>query len=216
MKVYDTANLRNVVLLGHGGAGKTTIVEALANVSGITSRMGKVDDGNTISDYDKEEQKRKFSISASVVPIEFAGEKGEIKVNFIDTPGYFDFCGEVQEALSVADAAIIVVNCKAGIEPGTRKAWEYCEQYKLPRLFFVTDMDDDNASFREVCVKLTQEFGRMVSPLQIPIREDGKFIGYVNIIKPEAGMQFSGLGKEAVIVGDRSYDRLVYEYRKEN
>ena len=183
MKAYHTNDLRNVVLLGHGGAGKTTVVEALAYVTGITSRMGKVDDGNTISDYDKEEQKRHFSISTSVVPIEYKGENGEIKINLLDTPGYFDFCGETEEALSAAGAAIIVVNCKSGIEPGTRKAWEYCEKYNLPRLFFVTNMDDDEASFRNLIVKLSMEFGRKVSPLQIPIREDRKFVGYVNVVK---------------------------------
>ena len=194
MKVYQTKDLRNVVLLGHGGAGKTTVVEALAHVTGTTTRMGKVDDGNTISDYDKEEQKRHFSISASVVPIEYKGESGDIKINLLDTPGYFDFCGEVEEALSVAGAAIIVVNCKAGIEPGTRKAWEYCEAHRLPRLFFVTDMDDDEASFRELVVKLTMEFGRGVSPLQIPIRENRKFVGYVNVVKMK-GRKFTSESK---------------------
>ena len=183
MKAYKTEQIRNVVLLGHGGAGKTTVVEALAKVTGVLSRMGKVDDGNTISDYDKEEQKRKFSISTSVVPIEYKGENGDIKINLLDTPGYFDFCGEVEEALSVADAAIIVINCKSGIEPGTRKAWEYCDKYELPRVIFVTDMDDDEASFRELVIKLSMEFGRKVSPIQIPIREDRKFVGYVNVVK---------------------------------
>ena len=190
MKAYDTKDIRNVVFLGHGGAGKTTVVEALAYISGITSRLGKVADGNTISDFDKEEVKRKFSISTSVVPIEFADEKETVKVNLLDTPGYFDFIGEVEEAVSVADAAVIVVNCKSGIEPGTRKAWELCEKYRLPRLFFVTNMDDDDASFRELTVKLTTEFGRSISPLQIPIREDGKFVGYVNVIK-QKGRKFT-------------------------
>ena len=190
MKAYDTKDIRNVVFLGHGGAGKTTVVEALAYISGVTTRLGKVTDGNTISDFDKEEVKRKFSISASVVPIEFADEKETVKVNLLDTPGYFDFVGEVEEAVSVADAAVIVVNCKSGIEPGTRKAWELCEKYRLPRLFFVTNMDDDDASFREVTIKLTTEFGRSISPLQIPIREDGKFVGYVNVIK-QKGRKFT-------------------------
>ena len=190
MKAYDTKDIRNVVFLGHGGAGKTTVVEALAYISGVTTRLGKVTDGNTISDFDKEEVKRKFSISTSVVPIEFADEKETVKVNLLDTPGYFDFVGEVEEAVSVADAAVIVVNCKSGIEPGTRKAWELCEKYRLPRLFFVTNMDDDDASFREVTIKLTTEFGRSISPLQIPIREDGKFVGYVNVIK-QKGRKFT-------------------------
>ena len=190
MKAYDTKDIRNVVFLGHGGAGKTTVVEALAYISGITTRPGKVTDGNTISDYDKEEQKRKFSISTSIVPIEFKDEKETVKINLLDTPGFFDFVGEVEEAISVADAAVIVVNCKSGIEPGTRKAWELCEQYKLPRIFFVTNMDDNDASFRELTIKLTTEFGRSISPLQIPIREDGKFVGYVNVIK-QKGRKFT-------------------------
>ena len=134
MNVYETEKIRNVVVLGHGGAGKTTMVEAMAFVSGITARMGKVADGNTISDFDKEEIKRQFSISTSVVPIEWEG----IKINVLDTPGYFDFVGEVEEAVSAADEAIIVVNGKAGVEVGTKKAWEICEKHELPRLFFVT------------------------------------------------------------------------------
>ena len=133
MKVYETGSIRNVVLLGHGGAGKTTIAEALAYVTSGINRMGSVDDGNTLSDFDKEEKKRKFSISTSVIPIEYKGESGELKMNILDTPGYFDFVGEVEEAVSAADAAIIVVNGKAGIEPGTVRAW--LGSYAKPMLF---------------------------------------------------------------------------------
>ncbi|HOO28651.1 MAG TPA: GTP-binding protein, partial [Lachnospiraceae bacterium] len=140
MNVYTSDKIRNVVLLGHGGCGKTTLVEAMAYLSGITSRMGKTNDGNTISDYDKEEQKRQFSIGTSVVPIEW----DSYKINLLDTPGYFDFVGEVEEAVSAAAAAVIVISGKAGIEVGTEKAWELCEKYKLPRIIFVTDMDVDN------------------------------------------------------------------------
>ena len=111
MYVYTTDQIRNVVVLGHGGCGKTSLVEAMAHVSGLTSRIGKVSDGNTLSDYDKEEIKRKFSISTSVVPIVWR----DIKINFLDTPGYFDFVGEVEEAVAAADAAIIVVSGKAGV-----------------------------------------------------------------------------------------------------
>lgn len=192
MKTYPTKDIRNVVLLGHGGAGKTTITEALAYITGVTGRMGKVDDGNTISDYDKEEIKRKFSISTSVVPIEYKGAEGDIKINILDTPGYFDFVGEVEEAISAADAAIIVVNCKAGIQPGTYRAWDLCEKHNIPRLFFATDMDDDEASFRELVVKLSKEFGRKVAPIQIPIREEGKFVGLVNVVKMK-GRKFTKL-----------------------
>ena len=190
MKVYDTGNIRNVVLLGHGGAGKTTVAEALAYVTGTTTRMGSVPEGNTVSDYDKEEIKRKFSISATTVPIEYKGEHGDLKINILDTPGYFDFVGEVEEAVSVADAAIIVVNCKAGIEPGTLRAWDICEKFRIPRLFFVTNMDDDHASFRQLVLNLEKQFGRSVAPFQIPIRENEKFVGLVNVVKME-GRKFT-------------------------
>ena len=192
MNVYGTQQIRNVALLGHGGAGKTTVAEALALVTGVTKRMGKVTDGNTISDYDKEEIKRQFSISTSLIPLEYQGEDGPIKINLLDTPGYFDFVGEVEEAISVADAAIIVVNCKAGIEVGTEKAWELCEKLNLPRLFFVTNMDDDHASYRELVLKLETRFGRKIAPFQLPIRENEKFVGYVNVVKM-AGRRFTNM-----------------------
>ena len=133
MNVYTTDKIRNVVILGHGGAGKTSLVESMAYLSGITSRLGNVAEGNTISDYDKEEIKRKFSISTSMVPIIW----GDTKINILDTPGYFDFVGEAEEAAAAADAAIIVVNGKNGVEVGTEKAWDLCEKYKLPRFFYV-------------------------------------------------------------------------------
>ena len=194
MNIYGTKNIRNVVLLGHGGAGKTTVAEALANVTGVTKRMGKVADGNTISDYDKEEIKRQFSISTTMVPIEYTGAEGNIKINLLDTPGYFDFVGEVEEAVSVADAAIIVVNCKAGIEVGTEKAWELCEKYRLPRIIFATNMDDDHASYRELILKLERRFGRKIAPFQVPIRENEKFVGFVNVVKME-GRRFTNLSE---------------------
>ncbi len=187
MNVYTTDKIRNVVLLGHGGAGKTSLVEAMAYLSGITSRMGKVSDGNTVSDYGKEEQKRQFSISTSVVPIEWEG----YKINVLDAPGYFDFVGEVEEAISAAGAAIIVVNGKAGVEVGTLKAWELCEKYKLPRFIYVTNMDVDNASFRQVVEDMTEAFGKKMAPFHLPIRENEKFVGYVNVIT-ETGNRWQG------------------------
>lgn len=187
MNVYTTDKIRNVCLLGHGGSGKTSLVEAMAYLSGITSRMGKVTDGNTVSDYGKEEQKRQFSISTSVIPIEWEG----YKINILDTPGYFDFVGEVEEALSAAGAAIIVVNGKAGIEVGTLKAWELCEKYKLPRFIYVSNMDVDNASFRQVVEDMTNLFGKKLAPFNLPIRENEKFVGYVNVIT-ETGNRWQG------------------------
>ncbi|MDK2808892.1 MAG: elongation factor, partial [Clostridiales bacterium] len=160
METFKFEKIRNVAVLGHGGCGKTTLVEAMAYTTGITNRQGKVEEGNTISDFDKEEVKRKFSITTSVVPIIWE----DTKINILDTPGYFDFVGEVEEAMQVADAAVIVISAKAGVEVGTIKSWELCEKYKLPRIFFVTDMDDDNASYREVVESLIERFGKKIAP----------------------------------------------------
>jgi elongation factor G len=192
MNVYTTDRIRNVVLLGHGGSGKTSLTEAMAYLGGITSRMGSVPEGNTISDFDKEETKRKFSISTSVVPIRW----GDVKINILDTPGYFDFVGEAEEAAAVADAAIIVVSGKNGVEVGTQKAWNLCEKYKLPRMFFITNMDVDNASFREVVEKLTELYGKKIAPIYFPIRENEKFTGYVNVVR-KAGRKWLDRGEVA-------------------
>ena len=148
-------------------------------MGGITSRLGSVAEGNTISDFDKEEIKRKFSINTSVVPVIW----GDIKLNILDTPGYFDFVGEAEEAASAADAAIIVVSGKNGVEVGTQKAWELCEKYKLPRMFYVSNMDVDNASFRQVVEDLTELYGKKIAPIHLPIRENEQFVGYVNVVK---------------------------------
>ena len=191
MKVYTTDKIRNVVLLGHGGCGKTSLAESMAYLGGLTSRMGRVEDGNTVSDYGKEEQKRKFSISTSLIPIEWE----DTKINILDTPGYFDFIGEVEEAVSAADAAVIVVSGKAGVEVGTEKAWEICEKYKLPRMFYVTDMDIDNASFRQVVEDLTSLYGKKIAPFHLPIRENEKFVGYINVVS-QSGNRWQG--KEVV------------------
>ena len=191
MDVYRTDRIRNVVLLGHGGSGKTTLAEAMAYLAGMTSRLGRVEDGNTVSDFDKEEIKRHFSISTSLLPIPW----DKIKVNILDTPGYFDFVGEVEEAVSAADAAIIVVSGKAGVQVGTQKAWKLCEKYKLPRMFFVTDMDVDDVSYRKVVEELTELYGKKIAPLHFPIREDGKFVGYVNVVK-QAGRKYIDKGKK--------------------
>ncbi|MBE5864864.1 MAG: elongation factor G [Lachnospiraceae bacterium] len=200
MKVYTTDKIRNVVLLGHGGSGKTSLAEAMAYLSGITSRMGKVADGNTVSDYSKEEQKRQFSISTSVIPIEWEG----YKINILDAPGYFDFVGEAEEAISAAGAAIIVVNGKAGIEVGTQKAWELCEKYKIPRFIYVSNMDVDNASFRQVVEDMTELYGKKMAPFHLPIREDEKFVGYINVIS-ETGNRWQG--KEVVACDVPEYNK---------
>ncbi len=185
MNVYQTESIRNVVFLGHGGAGKTTLAEAVAFATGAINRMGKIADGNTISDYDKEEITRQFSISASVVPVEWNG----LKINILDAPGYFDFVGQMEDAMSVADAAVIVVNGKAGVEVGTVKAWEICERRRIPRIFFITNMDDPNAKYMETVEELKARFGKKVAPFHLPIIENEKLTGYVNVVKM-GGRQF--------------------------
>ncbi|MBR0085621.1 MAG: GTP-binding protein, partial [Lachnospiraceae bacterium] len=190
MKVYKTQDIRNVAVLGHGGCGKTTLVEAMAFTAGLTSRQGKVVDGNTLSDFDKEEIKRKFSIKTSIIPIEW----NYWKINIMDTPGYFDFCGEVEEALAVADAAIIVVNAKAGVEAGTERAWKFCEKYSVPRAIFVTNMDDEHADYKKVIEDLRERYGKKVAPFHFPIKEGNAITGAVNVVKME-GRKFLANGK---------------------
>ena len=192
MDVYRTDRIRNVVLLGHGGSGKTTLAEAMAYLAGMTSRLGRVEDGNTVSDFDKEEIKRHFSISTTLIPVPW----DKVKINVLDTPGYFDFVGEVEEAVSAADAAVIVVSGKAGVQVGTEKAWNLCEKYKLPRMFFVTDMDVDDVSYRKVVEELTELYGKKIAPLHFPIRENGKFVGYVNVVKQAGRKYIDKAGKE--------------------
>lgn len=186
MNVYKPEKIRNVVLLGHGSCGKTTLVEAMAYTTGLIKRQGKVEEGNTISDYDKEEQKRLFSISTTVVPIVYE----DTKINILDTPGYFDFIGEVEEALAAADAAVIVLSAKAGVEAGAIKAWEYCEKHSLPRIFFITEMDDDNANYNQTVERLIELYGKKIAPFHVPIMENDKFVGYANVVKM-AGRKFT-------------------------
>ena len=207
MNVYTTDKIRNVVILGHGGAGKTSLVEAMAYLSGITNRLGNITDGTTLSDYDKEEQKRKFSISTTMAPIIW----GDTKVNVLDTPGYFDFVGEVEEAAAAADAAIIVVNGKSGVEVGTQKAWDLCEKYKLPRIFYVSNMDFDNASFRKVVEDLVELYGKKIAPLYRPIRENEKFVGYVNIVKQGARRYVDKQNKVECEIPDYLQDYLEHD-----
>ncbi|MGN0243961.1 MAG: elongation factor G [Lachnospiraceae bacterium] len=186
MDVYQTANIRNVVLLGHGGCGKTTLTEAIAYTMGVTNRMKTIEEGGTVSDFDKEEIKRKFSIQTSLLPIEWEG----MKINILDTPGFFDFSGEVYEALSVADAAVIVVSGKKGVEVGTMKAFDFCEQYQLPAMVFITDMDDPNANYMDIVNQLKDLYGHKIAPFYLPIMRQEQFVGFVNAVKME-GREFN-------------------------
>ena len=190
MKVYTTDKIRNVALLGHSGSGKTSLAESMAFLAGITKRVGTVDAGNTISDYDKQEIKRKISIQTSVIPIPWE----DSKINVLDTPGSLDFLGEVNEAMTAADSAIIVVSGKNGVESGTKRAWELCEKYNMPRMFFVTDMDIDDASYRQVVEDLRTLYGKKIAPFHLPVRENGEFTGYVNVIQKQ-GKKWTKDGK---------------------
>ena len=189
MKNYASNRVRNVVLLGHSGSGKTTYSEAALYYSGATKRFGKVEDGNTVSDYEAEEIRRKVSINTSVIPVEWQ----DTKINFLDTPGYFDFAAEVKLAMNVADTGLIMVSAKSGVEVGTEKAWEYCEEMHLPRIIFINQMDDENADFEKTLADLRKNFGKAVAPLQIPFDdENGNLIGFINLNKRDARKKVNG------------------------
>ncbi|SCZ05722.1 elongation factor G [Alkaliphilus peptidifermentans] len=179
MKKYEADGIRNIALLGHGGSGKTAITEAALYTTKVTNRMGKTEDGNTVSDFDKEEIARKISISTSIIPVEWNG----YKINFLDTPGYFDFIGEVQSAIKVAGGMIISVDATSGIEVGTEKAWAYAMDKKIPTFIFINKMDRENADFEKVLNDLREMFGKKIAPFQIPVGEKEGFKGNVNIAK---------------------------------
>ncbi|NMA82932.1 MAG: elongation factor G [Epulopiscium sp.] len=181
MKSYATEDIRNIVVMGHGGSGKTTITEAMLQLAGVTKRRGRVEDGNTVSDYDPEEIRRQVSISTSVLPLEWE----DTKLNILDTPGYFDFIGEVKQAIQVADGALIVVSGRSGVEVGTEKAWAHADEMNLSKIVFVNGMDEETASMAKVLDQLRDKFGKSIAPIQVPIRENEKFVGFVNVVKME-------------------------------
>ena len=164
MNVYETKKIRNIALLGHGGCGKTTLTEAMLYTAGGKSRFGRVENGNTSSDFDQEEIKRKSSMRTSLIPVEWKNHK----INVLDTPGYFDFVGNVKEAVSACDAAIIVMKASSGIEVGTEKAWEICEEAKLPRMLYITEMDAPNVDIEAILDDCKAKFGPSIAPMQVP------------------------------------------------
>ncbi len=165
MKGYTSETIRNVALLGHGGCGKTTFLEAALYATGVTKKMGKVENGNTVSDYDKMEIEKGYSINTSVVPVEWKGSK----INFIDTPGYFDFVGEVNAALRAVEAAVILVDAGAGIQVGTEEAWNACERYKTPRFIVINKRDKDEFDFYKTFDELKAKFGETLIPFSWPL-----------------------------------------------
>ncbi|MBC7766079.1 MAG: elongation factor G, partial [Hyphomonadaceae bacterium] len=179
MNKYPIDKIRNVCMIAHGGAGKTSLAEAMLYIAGASDRLGKVTEGNTVSDYDPEEIKRKSSLSTSILPLEWKGDK----YNIIDTPGYFDFVGEVMEGVRVADSAVIVVSGKSGVSVGTEKAWQYATERKIPRIVFVNKMDEDNADYYRTVDQLRDVFGKTIAPFQVPIWEGEHFVGMVNVVE---------------------------------
>jgi len=185
LKRYQAAHIRNIVLAGHGGVGKTQLAEAMLFATGALSRMGRVDEGNTVSDWDPEEVKRQISIGTSLIPCEWKDHK----INVLDTPGYFDFVGEVQGALHAADAALLVLCGASGVEVGTEKAWAMATEHGLPRAFFVNRMDRENANFDRAITQLRDLFGNQVVPLQVPIGQAENFRGFVDLVDMQAYTQ---------------------------
>ena len=187
---YSTDKIRNIALLGHGSSGKTTLTESMLYLTGATDRLGKVSDGNTICDYDSEEIKRQISISAATVFV----EHNKSKINIFDTPGFFDFAGEVMEALRVADAGIVVCAAKDGLSVGAEKAWKYLSAQKLPRAIYVSKVDEENGDFEAVFHSFHDKYGTSVCPLIAPIKDDsGKVIGVIDLVSKKG---FSADNKE--------------------
>ena len=182
MRQFAIDEIRNVCILGNGGAGKTSLTEAMIKFAGASDRLGNVAAGTTVTDYDPEEIKRKISINTAIVTFEFEN----CKFNVLDTPGYLDFVGEALEAVRVASAAIIVVSGKSGVSAGTEKAWEYCEAQQLPRILFVNKIDDERADFTKVLEQLRERFGKTVAPFQVPILQGEKIVGFVDVVEMRA------------------------------
>ncbi len=197
MEKYAVDKIRNVVLMAHGGAGKTSFAEAMLFNAGASDRLGKTQDGTTVMDYDSEETKRKISINTAVAPLEWKNRK----INIIDTPGYFDFVGEVKEGIRVADAAVILVSGRSGVAVGTEHAWEYATEKGIPSAFFINKMDDENANFANTLAGLKEKFGTALAPFQVPVREDGKLVGFVDIVEMK-GYRYDGAKLQDMAIPD--------------
>ncbi len=192
MKAYTAEAIRNIALAGHGGCGKTSLTEALLFGAGAIDRLGKVDEGTTTSDYDQDEVKRKISINASLAPCEWKNTK----INFIDTPGYADFVGDVKGAFRVVEGSVIVVCAVSGIEVGSESAWDFANQYGVSRAFFVNKMERENADFYAVAEALKVRFGNRVVPVWLPIGSQDSFNGYVDLVAMKA---VTGAGKQTAV-----------------
>ena len=204
MANYPVNKIRNVCLMGHGGDGKTSLVESLLNIAGVTDRVGKITDGNTVCDFDPEEIKRKFSISTAVAPVEWNG----CKINLLDTPGFFDFESEVNCALRVAESALIIATGKAGPGVGTEKAWERCEARSMPRMFYISKIDEENSDYYTSLHKLQKQFGVSVCPIVVPIFEGNRdTAGVVDCVIRKA-YRMEGSKRVEIPIPDDMKDRI--------
>jgi elongation factor G len=191
MKEYSTEKIRNIVLASHSGAGKTILCEAFLHFTGATTRMGKIDDGTTTSDFDDEEVRRTISLYTSVISVEYR----DVKFNLLDTPGYTDFVGEEISAMRVSDGAIIMVDAVNGLEVGTEIAWNYCSKFRLPRFLLINKMDRENANFQK-SLSSVQDFSEIrLIPIQLPWGEKQAFQGVIDLLSMKA---YKGDGKTAV------------------
>src|SRR5947208_7588112 len=182
MNAHDARAIRNVALVGHSGAGKTTLTEALLFVSGALTRMGKIGEGNTVSDHDPEEIRRGISVSMSLAPIQWQG----VKINILDTPGYADFIGDVHGAIRASDACLFVVSAVDGVEVQTEAAWELAAEAGLPRAIVINKLDRERASFERTLEDLVRAFGTQVAPIQLPIGEEHDLAGLVDLLSRKA------------------------------
>jgi elongation factor G len=190
MKEYSTDKIRNIALVSHSSAGKTILVEAFLHLTGVTSRMGKIEDGTTVADFEDEEIRRGISLSTAMIPIEYQDHK----LNFLDTPGYTDFVGEVISALRVADSAIVVVDAVAGAEVGTEIAWSYCDRFNLPRIVLINKMNRDNANFKQALESVQEVSDKRLLLAQLPWGEKEDFQGVIDLLTMKA---YPGQGKTA-------------------
>jgi elongation factor G len=218
VKVYEAANLRNLALIGHGHAGKTTLVSAMLYTAGAAPRLGRVDDGSATTDYDEEEIARKMSISTGLAFVEWGKPDSKVKINLLDTPGFNMFVHEAKMMLPVVDAALVVVDGVAGVEVVTQRVWGYCNDIELPRMIVVSRMDRDRADANRVLESLTNAFGRAVTPLQLPIGSEKSLSGIVDLVRMKAytyEMGGNGKGKEGPIpanmadVAKEAHEKLV-------
>ena len=203
MKTYSTDMIRNVALLGHSNSGKTTLTEAALFATGVTKRQGRVDDGNTMSDFDKEEILRNVSIGTTSIPLEW----NNIKFNLLDTPGYFDFIGEMFGAKRASEGSVLIVDGSSGIEVGTEKAWKNLEKYVTPRIIFVNKMDKEDINFQELLSKLKEELGDKIVPFALPIGKAENFKGFIDVLSGVA-YEYDGIKRKTIELDDPQREEM--------